>query len=94
LRKKQAVAIDVKFEGQAVFEEGGREEVKVGEQLFAVIDGGPGADARAVIKQIQERIIFEVARETAMGRGVELPERADVRLCSQRDTDWPPRWQG
>ena len=77
LRKKQAVAIDVEFEWQAVLEEGGGEEVKVSEQIFAVIDGGSGADARTVIEQIQERIIFRVAGEPAMGRGVELPERAD-----------------
>ena len=57
--------------------EGGGQEVEVGEQIFVVIDGGPGADARAVIQQIQEGIVFLVAGEPAVRRGVELPERAD-----------------
>ena len=78
LRKKQAVAIDVEFEGQAVLGEGGGEEVEVRQQVFAVIDGGSGADARAVIEQIQERIVFRVAGEPAMGRGIKPAECADL----------------
>ena len=45
LRKEQAVAIDVEFQRQAVFGEGGGEEVEVSQEIFAMIDGGPGADA-------------------------------------------------
>ena len=77
LGKEQTVAIDVKFQGQAMLGESGGQEVEVSEQVFTVIDRGSGADARAVIQQIQERIMFSVAGEPAMRRGVELPERAD-----------------
>ena len=95
LRKEQAVAIDIKFQRQAVFEEGGGEEVKVSQQVFAVIDGGPGADARAVIEQIQERIIFRVAGEPAMGCGIKLPERPDLQALPTAHGSGRARgWQG
>ena len=28
------------------------------EQILGVINGGPGADARAVIQEVEERIVF------------------------------------
>lgn len=77
LGKEQAVTIDVEFQRQAVFGEGCGEEVEVGQEVFAVINGGPGANARAVIEQIQEGIIFSVSGEPAVRGGVELPEGAD-----------------
>ena len=49
LGKKHAVAVDVKFQGEAVFGKGGGEEVQISEQIFPVVDGGSGADAGAVI---------------------------------------------
>jgi hypothetical protein len=45
------VAIHVEFERQAMFGEGGGEEVEVSEEIFAVINRGSGADAGAVIEQ-------------------------------------------
>lgn len=77
LGEEKAVAIHIECERQAVFGAGGGEEVEVSEQILGVINRGPGADARAVIEEIQERIMFPVAGEPAVGRGVELPERAD-----------------
>ena len=43
--KEEAVAIHIELERQAVFGEGGGEEVEVSQEFFAMIDGGPGADA-------------------------------------------------
>ncbi len=85
LGKEQAVAVHVKFQRQAVLGEGGGQEVEVGEQILGVINGGPGADARAVIEQVEERIVSFVAGEPAMGRGVELPERADFQALPAAD---------
>lgn len=76
LGKEEAVAVHIEFEGQAVFDEGGGQEVQVGQEVFGGIDGGAGADARAVIEQVQEGIMVFVAGEPAVGGGVELPERA------------------
>jgi hypothetical protein len=85
LGKEKAVAIDIEFERQAVFAEGGREEVEVSEEIFAVIDGGSGADARAVIEEIKEGIMFFIAGEPAVRRGIKLPERADFQALPATD---------
>ena len=95
LRKEQAVTIDLEFERQAVFGESGGEEVQVSEQIVVVINGGPGADARAVVEQIQERIIFPVAGEPAMRRGIQLPERANLQALPAAHRSRRARhWQG
>ena len=97
LGKEQAVTVHVKFEGQAVFGEGGGEEVEVSQEVFVVIDFGPGADARTVIEQVEQRIVFPVAGEPAVGCGVELPERPDLQTLpaaqrSRRTRRW--EWMG
>jgi len=48
------MTIDVELQRQAVFDEGRRQKVKIRQKVFAVIDLGPRADARAVIEQIQQ----------------------------------------
>jgi len=53
LREEKAVAIDVKFEWQAMFDESGGKEVKVGEQVLTVIDLGARANAGAIVQQIE-----------------------------------------
>jgi hypothetical protein len=85
LRKDKSVVIDVEFECQAVFAEGGREEVEVSEEGFGVINRGPDADVRAVIKEIQEGIMFLVAGEPAM-RGVASSSQSasSFRHCQRR----------
>lgn len=85
LGKEETVAIHIEFERQAVFGEGGREEVEAGEEIFAVVNRGPGADARAVIQEIQEGIMFFVAGEPAVRGGVKLPERADLQALPAAD---------
>jgi len=85
LGKEKTVAVHIEFERQAVFGEGGGEEVKVSEQIFTVINGGTGADARTVIEEVQQRIMFFVAGEPAMGRGVELPEGANFEALPAAD---------
>ncbi|TNC94765.1 MAG: hypothetical protein FD118_4209 [Rhodocyclaceae bacterium] len=85
LRKEKAVAVHIEFERQAMFGEGGGEEVKVSQEIFTVINGGASADARTVIEEIQQGIKFFVAGEPAMGRGVQLPERADFQALPAAD---------
>lgn len=78
LRKEQAVAIHIEFQGQAVFAEGGGKEIEISQEVFAVIDFGAGADAGAIIEQVEQGIIFLVRRKPAVRRGVQLPERAGL----------------
>lgn len=50
LGEEKAVAIDIEFQWHAMFNESGGKEVKVGEQVFSVVNFGAGADAGAVIQ--------------------------------------------
>ena len=87
--EKHAVAVDVKFERQAVFDKGGGEEVEVGQEIFRVIDRGPGADPGAVIQQIQQWIMAFVPGEPPVRGGVQLPQRADFEaLPAARGGGW------
>ena len=95
LGKEKAVAVHIEFERQAVFGEGGGEEVKVSEEIFTVINGGPGADARTIIEEVQQGIMFFIAGEPAVGRGVELPERTDFEALPAADRGGRARsWGG
>ena len=58
-------------------EKGAREEVEVGEQRFGRIDLRADAAAAAIIEHVEQREHGAVG-PPAMGRGVELPERADL----------------
>ena len=78
LGEEKAMAIDVKFEWQAMFHESGGKKVKVGEQVFGVINLGARADAGAIVQQIEQRIVSFVAWEPTVGSGVQLPECADL----------------
>ena len=69
------MAIDVEFEWQAVFAEGVGEEVQIGQQVFAVKDARPRAEAGAVVEEIQEGILAAMVMcEPRVRCGVELPE--------------------
>ena len=78
LGEEEAVAIDAEFAGQAVLGESGGQEVEVSQEVFAGINGGAGADARAVVEQVEQRVVFLVPGEPTVRGGVELPERADL----------------
>ena len=62
-----------------MFGESSGKKVQVGEQIFGMINPGAGADAGAVIQQIEQRIVSFVAREPTVGSGIQLPERADFK---------------
>lgn len=99
------MAIHVKFERQAMFGESGGKKVQVGQQVFGVINLGAGADARAVIQQIEQGVVLFIAWEPTMRSGIQLPERANFKALpaanrsgkaargrgvSQRIGDGPP----
>jgi hypothetical protein len=95
LREEKAVAIDVKFEWQAMFKESGGKEVKVGEQVFGVIDLGARANAGAIVQQIQEWVVSFVARKPPVRSGIELPECADFEALPAPDgSGFTPRGCG
>lgn len=95
LREEEAVTVHIKFQRQAMFAKGGGQEIKISQEVFTVIDFGPGADARAIIEQIQQRIVLLVGREPAMGCGVQLPERAGLEALPAAQRSRSARnWKG
>ena len=77
--EEETVVIDVEFEGPPVRQKGGGEEVEVGEQNFALIELGAGEQAAAIIEHVEHGEGEPGVRKPAVGRGVELPEFADLR---------------
>jgi hypothetical protein len=84
LGKEQVVAAHMEFERQAVFDEGGGEEVKVSEEIFTVINGGPGADARTVIEQAQQRIMSLSLGNQQCGVALSCQSAPILRPCQRR----------
>lgn len=76
-REKEAVAINVEAQREAVEEKGAREEVEVGEERLGGIDLRADAAAAAIIEHVEQRVHGALG-PPAMGRGVELPKRADL----------------
>ena len=75
--EEEGMVIDIESQRQTVLDEAGRQEVKMGRQVFTFIDASPGDQAAMVIKESQKRRLALLAREPAMGRRVVLPELAD-----------------
>lgn len=76
--EKDGVIIDVDLEGTAVGEKGSGEEIEVGEEEFPVIEFGSDEDSAAIVEHIEHGKVQGAAGEPAMGRGVQLPEFADL----------------
>ena len=79
VREKDTVVIDVELQWATVCQESGGEEVEVGEQEFALVELGAGEEAAAIIQHVEHGAGSFGMREPWMGRGVELPEFADLR---------------
>jgi len=71
------VAIHVERQRQAVFGEGHGQQIEVAQEQFALVEAGAGDDARAVVDQIQQRVLEGRAWEPRMGGGVQLPQLSD-----------------
>ena len=82
--EKEAVAVHVEGEREAVGEEGAREEVEVGEEVFGGIDAGADAAAAAVVEHVEQGQVRALGPPAVRG-GVELPERADFRALPAAD---------
>ena len=83
--KKEAVAVHVEGKREAVGEEGARQEVEVGEEVFGGINAGTDAAAATVIEHVEQGQVGAL-RPPAVRGGVELPERVDFRALPAADT--------
>lgn len=76
--EEEGVEVHVEFEGQAVFEKGGGEEVVIGQEVFVLVEFGADEEAAAIVEHVEHGEQAFAARKPAVGRGIELPEFADL----------------
>ncbi len=87
--KEEGMVIDVEGQREAMLTKGGGEEVEMGREIFAFVDASARDQAAVVINESQKRRLALLAREPAMGRGIVLPELADV--LNLPAADWARR---
>jgi hypothetical protein len=76
--EEEGVEVHVEFEGQAAFAKGGGEEVVISQEVFVLVEFGAGEETAAIIEHIEHGEKSFAGREPAVGRGIELPEFADL----------------
>lgn len=76
--EEEGMEVHVEFQRQAVFEEGGGEEVVIGQEVFVLVEFGAGEEAAAIVEHVEHGEESFAGREPAVGRGIELPEFADL----------------
>jgi hypothetical protein len=74
LGKEDGMEIDVDLQRQAMFDEGRREQVEIGEQIFGFINFGGGKDPAAIVEHVDHGEGLEAAWKPGMRRGIQLPE--------------------
>ena len=95
LREKEAVIIHVELQRSAVGQEGGGQEIKVGQEQFPVIKFRADEKAAAVIEHVEHREVERELRKPGMRRSVQLPEFADLRaLPAAHGRVRTLRWHG
>src|ERR1019366_4827201 len=72
--EEEAVKIDIDFQRQATLDEGGGQEIQVGQEEFPFIDFRASENAAAVIEHIDHRKAVGAVGEPGVGRGIQLPE--------------------
>ena len=77
--EKDTVVIHVDAERAPVSQKSGGQKVEIGEEEFTFINLGAGEQAAAIIQHVEHGEGKLGVREPAMGRGVQLPEFADLR---------------
>ena len=76
--EEEGVVVHVERQRQAAREEGAGEEVEMGEERFARVEPGQWQEAAVIIDEFEHRRLLELRGQPAMGRGVVLPELADL----------------
>src|SRR6266581_5626242 len=74
LSEEDAVIIDIELEGATVGQEGGGQEIQVGQEEFAVIEFGADEEATAIVEHVEHREVDGAERKPTVRRGIQLPE--------------------
>lgn len=75
---EEGVVVHIESQGQAVDLENAGEEVEVGQQGFSGIEADAGVQARGIVEDVQQDLLFGGARQPGVRRGVVLPEGAVI----------------
>ena len=78
MSEEDAMIIDIDFQRQPVFDKGGRQEIQIGQEQFALIDFGAGEDPAAIIEHVDHRKELGALDEPLVRGGVHLPEFTDL----------------
>jgi len=76
--EEEAVEIDIDFQRQAILDEGGGQEIQIGQEQFPLIDFGAGENTAAVIEHVDHGKQAGVVGKPRVGRGIQLPEFTDA----------------
>src|SRR5271156_198849 len=76
--KEEGVIIDIESQRQAAGEKGAGEQVQMGKERLARIEPGHGQNTAVIVDDLQQRKRVDSTGKPAMGRGVILPELADL----------------
>ena len=92
LSEEDAVIIDIELEGASIGQEGGGEEIQVGQEEFAVIEFGTDEEAAAIVEHVEHREVDGAERKPTMRRGIQLPEFTNLRALPA--PNWSVRFLG
>jgi hypothetical protein len=92
LSEEDAVIIDIELEGPSIGQEGGGEEIQVGQEEFAVIEFGTDEEAAAIVEHVEHGEIEGAERKPMVRRGIQLPEFPN--LGALPAPNWSARFLG
>jgi len=79
LSEEDAVIIDIELKWASVGQEGGGEEIQVGQEPFAVIEFRTDEEAAAIVEHVEHREVDGAERKPTVRRGIQLPEFTNLR---------------
>ncbi len=78
LSEEDAVIIDIELEWSPVGQEGGGQEIQIGQEELPVIDFGADEEAAAIVEHVEHGEVNGAEGEPRVRRGIQLPEFANL----------------
>ena len=79
LREEDAVIIDIELEGASVGQEGGGQEIQVGQEELALTEFGADEEAAAIVEPVEPGEVERAERKPTVRRGLQWPEFTQLR---------------